>query len=46
MALAIGHLHSSKVVHRDLKLSNTFVDEDGYIAISDFGLSKLLDIEE
>lgn len=46
IAMALGHLHSIKVVHRDLKLRNIFIDADGYIAVSDFGLSKMLDATE
>lgn len=39
---AIGYLHDKmKVAHRDIKLENILVGEDGYISMIDFGLAKL-----
>ena len=46
VALAIGHLHDRNVVYRDLKPENILMDEDGYIKITDFGLSKSLEQSE
>ena len=46
IALAIGHLHSKDIIHRDLKLENILVDEEGYLKIIDFGLAKILKEEE
>jgi len=46
MAIAIGYLHSKGIVHRDLKLENVLVDQDGYLKIIDYGLAKILDEDQ
>lgn len=46
IALAIGHLHSKGIIHRDLKLENILIDKDGYLKIIDFGLAKILKDDE
>lgn len=46
IAMAIGHLHSKGIIHRDLKLENILIDKDGYIKIIDFGLAKILQENE
>ncbi len=42
VALALGYLHSSKILYRDLKPENILICDDGYIKLADFGLAKLL----
>ena len=42
VALALGYLHSSNILYRDLKPENILIDEDGYVLLADFGLSRIL----
>lgn len=37
------YIHSQKIVHRDLKLSNLFVNDQMQVKIGDFGLSAYID---
>ena len=39
-ALALGHAHKRKVVHRDVKPANIMLEEDGRVVLTDFGISK------
>ncbi|XP_035783748.1 ribosomal protein S6 kinase 2 beta-like isoform X2 [Anopheles albimanus] len=40
LALALNHLHGLGIIYRDLKPENILLDQDGHIALTDFGLSK------
>jgi len=42
---ALGELHSNEIVHRDLKLENILIREDGVLKLSDLGLMKRLGAE-
>ena len=44
MVLAIESVHDMDCIHRDLKPDNVLIDKDGHIKLSDFGLSKKLDL--
>ena len=43
---AVMKLHERDIIHRDLKLENILVDENGYLVIIDYGVSKILDHHE
>ena len=42
IVLALGFLHQNNIAHRDLKPENVLIDADGFLAITDFGVSKVI----
>ncbi|XP_008210300.1 cAMP-dependent protein kinase catalytic subunit beta [Nasonia vitripennis] len=43
VALALEYLHKCSLVYRDLKPENILIDHAGYIRVTDFGFSKMIE---
>ncbi len=43
LLLGVKYLHENKIIHRDLKLDNLFLNEDMELKIGDFGLATKID---
>ena len=41
---ALCYLHVCGVVHRDVKLENILIDENGHARLADFGVSRIIDV--
>ncbi len=46
VARALDHAHATGIIHRDIKPENVIITQDGIAKLSDFGIVKLLDMEE
>ena len=42
IVLGIDYLHALDILHRDIKPENILISSDGYIKLTDFGLSKVV----
>lgn len=40
IVLALLHLHSTNIIHGDLKLENLLIDSKGHVVLTDFGLAR------
>lgn len=40
LILSLDYIHSNGIIHRDLKPENLIFDNEGYIMLTDFGISK------
>eukprot|EP00793_Prasinoderma_coloniale_P003382 PRCOL_00006618-RA len=43
LLLAVDHLHSNNIIHRDIKSANVFLKRDGTARLGDLGLCKVLE---
>ena len=39
--LGLNYIHENKIIHKDIKPENLVYDSEGYIHITDFGISKI-----
>ncbi|KAI8999577.1 kinase-like domain-containing protein, partial [Gaertneriomyces semiglobifer] len=42
LVLAVYHLHTHKILHRDIKTKNIFISSVGQVRLGDFGIAKSL----
>lgn len=43
LSSALEYIHSKKILHRDIKVHNAFINSLGHVKLGDFGISKLLE---
>lgn len=42
MIVGLEYLHKNKIIHRDMKPENLVFDSDGYLRVTDLGISRVL----
>ena len=42
ICIALNHVHSNKILHRDLKTQNIFLTKERHVKLGDFGISRVL----
>ncbi|KAL0236951.1 hypothetical protein PCE1_000348 [Barthelona sp. PCE] len=42
ICLALKHVHDRKILHRDLKTQNIFINKDNTLSLGDFGIARVL----
>ena len=42
IVIAIGKLHQNHIMHRDIKMSNILLDEQGYLKLIDYGSACII----
>ena len=45
MLIGVKYLHDNKIIHRDLKLGNIFLNDNMEIKLGDFGLATKVDYD-
>lgn len=40
------YLHNNKIIHRDIKPQNIFINDEGVLKLADFGISKAMEHTE
>ncbi|EAR94850.2 Serine/Threonine kinase domain protein (macronuclear) [Tetrahymena thermophila SB210] len=40
LCLALNYLHNNKIIHKDIKPANIIFEDDGYLRVTDLGISK------
>lgn len=43
---AVQHMHSNRIIHRDLKMGNIFINKNMELKVGDFGLATKLEFPE